>query len=58
MNHGRQEVTQRLWREALISSFKTKEWPREFGRWILMEHEDTRTQRSKEQVEEPKKLGQ
>jgi hypothetical protein len=29
--------------EALISSFKTKEWSRQFRRWILVEHEDTRT---------------
>jgi hypothetical protein len=29
----------KLRREALISPFKTKE----FGRWILVEHEDTRT---------------
>jgi hypothetical protein len=41
-------------REALISPFKIKEWPREFGRWILVEHEDTRTLCNKEQVgEEP-----
>jgi hypothetical protein len=33
----------KLRREALISSFKTKEWPRVVGQWILVEHEDTRT---------------
>jgi hypothetical protein len=33
----------KLRREALISSFKTKEWSREFGRWILVEHENTGT---------------
>jgi hypothetical protein len=33
----------KLRREALISSFKTKESPREFGRLILVEHEDIRT---------------
>jgi hypothetical protein len=59
MNHGKQEVTQRLRREALISSFKTKEWPREFGQWILVERVYASTLCSKEQVgEEPRQLRQ
>jgi hypothetical protein len=48
----------KLRREALISSFKTKEWPREFGRWIPVEHEDTKTYCSKEpEGEESRQLG-
>jgi hypothetical protein len=48
-----------LRREALISSFKTNEWSSEFGRWILVEHENTKTKCRKKQVgERSRQMGQ